>query len=63
MADDPDIVRAAKLLIGKYGDQAHVAAAKRASDLIKDGQRGAAAIWLRMAVRAEELLRDVQERS
>ena len=56
MTDDADIVRAARLLIDRYGARAPEVAAQRAGHLVEVDQKGASAIWLRIGVRAQQLL-------
>ena len=55
MADDPDIIRAAKFMIARHGRSAVLAAAKRANDLVGNGQPRAGAIWLRIGIAAQQI--------
>jgi hypothetical protein len=54
--DDPDLVRAARYMIDKYGEHAALIGAKRAQHLIGDGQLQAAAIWIRVVITAARIL-------
>ena len=56
MDNDSDIVRAAELMISKYGDIAPLRATERADWLAAVGQAGASALWRRIARMIEELL-------
>jgi len=42
---DPDIYRAAKLLIDQHGDDAPLQAAGRADELLDEGDVDGAAVW------------------
>jgi hypothetical protein len=53
---DPDLLRAARFMIDKYGAHAALMAAKRAQDLIGAGQLHAAAIWIRVGIAAAQIL-------
>ena len=54
--NDPDLLRAARFMIDKYGEHAALMAAKRAHDLVMAGQRQAAAIWIRVGFAAAQIL-------
>lgn len=56
MIDDPDIFRAAKLMIDQHGVEATRRAARRANDLEKRGDSSGAGIW-RQIMAAEKLQR------
>jgi hypothetical protein len=51
MTSDPDIFRAAKLLIDQYGEDATVQAAQRADLLLEDGDVEGSAVWRRILPR------------
>jgi hypothetical protein len=53
--DDPDIFRAAKLMIDQYGDEAPVRATRRVEELLHDGNGFGAAIWRQVVTAIEEL--------
>jgi len=57
MVDDPDIFRAAKLLIDRHGDDAAIRAAERADKLFEDGDIDGALVWRRILAAIEELQR------
>ena len=57
MIDDPDIFRAAKLLIDQHGDDAPIHAAQRADGLLEEGDVDGAAVWRRILEAIEELQR------
>jgi hypothetical protein len=57
MIDDPDIYRAAKLLIDRHGDDADIRAAERADELLDDGDIEGSAVWRRIIEAIEELQR------
>jgi hypothetical protein len=61
MIDDPDIVRAAKLMIDQHGDEASWRAARRADDLEKGGASSGCAIWRQVITAIEELQRGRRE--
>ncbi len=48
MIDDPDIFRAATLLIDQHGIDAPIRAAQRADKLLDDGDMDGAAVWRRI---------------
>lgn len=58
MIIDPDIYRAANLLVERYGDMAPMGATIKADALRKDGNTAACERWMRVARMAEELLSD-----
>jgi hypothetical protein len=57
MIDDPDIFRAAKLLIDQHGDDAALRARQRAKELLEDGDLDGNAVWRRILAAVEELRR------
>ena len=57
MTDDIDIYRAAKVMIDRHGDDAPVHAAVRADAMLDRGDMEARAVWLRIRVAVEEMLR------
>jgi hypothetical protein len=59
--DDPDIFRAAKLMIDQHGVEAIRRAARRANDLEKGGDRTGAGIWRQIMTAIEELQRGRRE--
>ena len=61
MIDDPDIFRAAKLLIDKHGDDAAIRAAQRADELADEGDMDGAAVWRRILEAIDELTRGRRE--
>ena len=61
MTSDPDIFRAAKLVIDQQGDDAPFHAAQRADDLLEGGDVDGAAIWVRILKAIEELRRGRRE--
>ena len=61
MIDDPDIVRAAKLMIQQHGDEASRRAARRANDLEKGGDGSGRTIWRQIVAAIEELQRERRE--
>lgn len=61
MSDDPDIYRAAKLMINQHGDEAPRRAQRRTNDLARTGGSGAAAIWRQVVTATEELQRARRE--
>ena len=61
MIDDPDIFRAAKLLIDQHGDDAAIRAAKRADKLAGAGDIEASALWRQIVAAIEELQRGRRE--
>jgi hypothetical protein len=61
MIDDPDIFRAAKLLIDRRGPEAGDFAAWRADVLLEEGDLDGAAIWRQILEAIEELTRGRRE--
>jgi hypothetical protein len=61
MIDDPDIFRAAVLLIGQHGQDAILHAKRRANELGRTGENQGSTIWRQIAVAIEELQRDPQQ--
>jgi hypothetical protein len=55
--DDPDIFRAAKLLIDQHGADAPIRAAQRADELLEGGDMDGAVVWRRIIDAIEELQR------
>jgi len=54
---DPDIWRAAQLIIKRHGEDAAIAAAQRADELLNEGDHEGAAVWRRILRAVEELQR------
>ena len=61
MIDDPDIFRAAKLLIDQKGEEAAAFAAGHADLLLDEGDLEGSAVWRRIRTAIEELLRGPRE--
>jgi hypothetical protein len=61
LIDDPDIFRAAKLLIDQHRDDAALQAAQRADELLEDGDVDGSAAWRRILAAVEELQRTRRE--
>jgi hypothetical protein len=61
MVDDPDIFRAAKLLIDRHGEEAATFAAGRADLLLEEGDIDGSAVWRRILAAIEELQRGRRE--
>ncbi len=61
MIDDPDIFRAAKLMIDQHGADAPIRAAQRADELLEEGDVDGAAVWRRILEAIEELQRERRE--
>ena len=61
MTSDPDIFRAAKLLVDQHGEDAPLRAAERADELLDGGDTEGAAIWRRILAAIEELRRGRRE--
>ena len=59
MIDDLDILRAANILIKRYGPDAAVEAARRADELLEAGDRDGCAIWKRILAAVAELTRTI----
>jgi hypothetical protein len=57
MNSDPDIFRAAKLLIEQHGDDAATRASLRADELLAERDAEASAVWRRIFEAIEELQR------
>jgi hypothetical protein len=55
--EDPDIFRAATLLIDQHGEEAPLRAARRADELLKDGDVDGSAVWGRILTAVKELRR------
>jgi hypothetical protein len=55
MIDDPDLFRAAELLVEKYRDNAGIRAAQRANKLAGSGNIEASALWRQIVAAIEEL--------
>ena len=61
MIGDPDIFRAAKLLMDQHGEDAALRAAQRADDLLEEGDVDGNAVWRRILADVEELRRGRRE--
>jgi len=61
MKSDPDIFRAAKLVIDQRGEEAAMFAAGRADQLLVDGDIDGALVWRGILVAIEELQRGRRE--
>jgi hypothetical protein len=61
MTDDPDVWRAASVLIHRYLDDASSCAAQRADELLARGDADGHSIWLRILKAVEELMRTVRK--
>jgi len=61
LTNDPDIFRAAKLLIDQQGENAGLRAAERADQLLEAGDMIGAATWGRILKAIEELRRGRRE--
>jgi hypothetical protein len=57
MVDDPDIWRAAQLLVKRHGADAPVIAAQRADELLGRGDLEGVAVWKNITRAVEELQR------
>jgi hypothetical protein len=57
VTSDPDIYRAAKLLMDQHGQNAPLRAAERADQLLEAGDMIGAATWRRILKAVEELQR------
>ena len=57
MIDDPDIFRAARLIIDQHGEEAATYAAGRADLLLEDGDPEGSAVWHRILAAIKELQR------
>lgn len=57
MIDDPDIFRAAKLLIDQHGEDAAIRAAQRTDALLEEGDVDGALVWRRILGTIDELHR------
>jgi hypothetical protein len=55
MIDDPDIFRAAKLLVDRYGNEATKRAVRRNDELQEAGDVEGAMLWRRILAAIEEL--------
>ena len=58
MIDDPDVFRAAKLLIDQHGDDDAIRAAQRADQLADEGDLDGVAVWRRILEAIDELQRE-----
>jgi hypothetical protein len=61
VTSDPDIFRAAKLVMDQRGEEAAMFAAGRADELLEEGDTDGAAIWRRILEAIEELQRGTRE--
>jgi hypothetical protein len=59
--DDPDIYRAAKLLVDQHGEDAARRAAQRANELLEEGDLNGSVVWQRILVVVGELQRGPRE--
>ena len=57
MIHDPDIFRAAKLLIDQHGEDAAIRAAQRTDALLEEGDVDGAMVWRRILGAIDELQR------
>jgi len=57
MIDDLDILRAANILVKRYGADAAIEAARRADELLEAGDMDGCAIWKRILAALGELTR------
>jgi hypothetical protein len=62
MVDEPDIWRAANLLVKRHGADAAIAAAQRADQLLAEGNVEGYAVWKRILAAAHELARTKPDR-
>ena len=58
MISDPDVFRAAKLLIDQHGADASLRAAERADEMLERGDLDGAQVWKRILRAIKELQRD-----
>ena len=58
MVDDIDVYRSASALISAHGEAALMEADKRAASLRERGDKEGHAVWVRIGMAVEELLRD-----
>ncbi len=61
MIEDPDIWRAANLLVKMHSADAAIVAAQRADELLAEGDMDGLAVWKRIARATEQLLRNEPE--
>jgi hypothetical protein len=61
VSDDPDIFRAAKMLIDQHGGATPIRVVERAEQLADKGDMYGSAIWRRILEAIEELARDRRE--
>lgn len=57
MVDDPDIWRAASLLLKRYGADADYVAAQRADELLNRRDLGGYAVWRRILTAVSDMTR------
>ena len=57
MIEEPEIFRAAVLLIDQHGEDAGLRATQRADELLKDGDVDGSAVWRRILAAVKELWR------
>ncbi len=57
MIDDPDIFRAAKLVIDQHGSDAPIRAAQRCDELAELGDLDGVAVWRKILEAIDELTR------
>jgi len=58
MIDDPDVFRAAKLLIDQHGDDDAIRATQRVDQLADEGDLDGVAVWRRILEAIDELQRE-----
>ena len=58
---DPDIFRAAKMLIDQHGEDAPIRAAQRADELADEGDLDGVAVWRQILEAIDELERGRRE--
>ena len=61
MIDDPDIYRAATLLIDQHGEDAPLRAAQRADELLEEGDFDGSKVWGRILAAVKEFQRGRRE--
>jgi hypothetical protein len=61
MIGDPEIFRAAKLVMDQWGEEAATFAGDRADQLLEDGDIDGALVWRRILAAIEELQRGTRE--
>ena len=61
MISDLDIWRSAQVMVERFGENAPLEAAKRADELLGQGDMDGSRVWQRIMKAAEDLLRDKPE--